>query len=258
MTIADGALRANAALASLVLTTAGGNDTIRLEESDYRNDSDVDVLTINAGAGDDTLQIAPATDPGLVQLSNGAVSLGSDPLLAADLGTVTLTGFAGEVADIDGTGAAVDTLFDLSNWLNGGTADINGGGGDDTLAGPNEDATWDVQTNTSGAVNNFTFSNIANLVGGTGNDAFEIAAAVNSLNSIDGGTGTNSIDFSDETTNAVAVVLTANGANGFDGTAASKLVDGFSNVGSITGTNAVAADSLTGQDGVGLAAAGRR
>ena len=254
VTIGDGALRANAALASLTVTTSGGDDTIRLEESDYRNDSNANVLTIDAGAGDDTLQIAPATDSGLIQLSNGAVSLGSDPLAAADLGTVTLTGFAGEVADIDGTGAAVDTRFDLSGWLNGGTADINGGGGDDTLAGPNEDATWDVQTDTSGTVNNFTYSNIANLIGATGNDTFEIAAAVGAVNSIDGGTGTNAIDFSDEATTAIAVVLTANSANGFDGTAAGKLVDGFSNIGSVTGTTAAAADSLTGQDGVGLAA----
>src|SRR5262249_4137122 len=86
---------------------------------------------------------------------------------------------------------------------------VDGGTGSDTLTGPNVASTWNITgTNTGnipGAVS--SFSSVENLTGGSANDTFVFTAnGVGVAGVIDGGGGTNALDYSAFTT-AVAANL---------------------------------------------------
>ncbi|HKI37673.1 MAG TPA: calcium-binding protein, partial [Gemmataceae bacterium] len=81
---------------------------------------------------------------------------------------------------------------------------------------------------------------VQNFIGSAFNDTVILGAGPYA--SIDGGAGSNTLDF--KNTAAVAVLLTGSGANGFQGSA-TPVVTSFTNIDSIHGGNA--ADSLTGE-----------
>ena len=84
----------------------------------------------------------------------------------------------------------------------GGVA-FDGAGGSDTLIGPDGDSTWTItgaNAGTLGGAIPLSFANVENLTGGAGNDTFAFAPAGNVAGMIDGGGGTNALDYSAFTT----------------------------------------------------------
>ncbi len=93
-------------------------------------------------------------------------------------------------------GGAGDDSFNL-NALGLAIADLSGGGGNDTLRGTNELASWNISGSDSGTLtttsNSVNFSGIKNLTGGSAADTFTLGEAGFVSGTIDGGTGTNTL-----------------------------------------------------------------
>src|SRR5207248_1040216 len=93
---------------------------------------------------------------------------------------------------------------------------ISGGDGTDTIVGPDAAVTWTINGAGAGVVGSTSFSGIEKLQGGSDADRFRMANA-GSISSIDGGAGTDTLDYSKF--NAVVTVnlstSTATGVSGF-------------------------------------------
>jgi hypothetical protein len=131
----------------------------------------------------------------------------------------------------------VDTTLTLDYGT--GTTDVpitfTGGSGNNTLVGPAQGAAWSITAANAGKVGMASFSNVANLVGGSGDDSFKFAAKGSLSGSITGGGGSDTLDYSAWTT-GVTVNLTTGTA-----TAVAGGVSGIDNVFGGAGN-----DSLTG------------
>jgi hypothetical protein len=73
---------------------------------------------------------------------------------------------------------------------------IKAGTGTNTLIGPNVDPVWAITGPDSGSVDGLTFSGFQNLVGGTADDTFQFGPNGSISGSVDGGGGTNALDYS--------------------------------------------------------------
>jgi filamentous hemagglutinin family protein len=219
--------------------------------------------TINGGAGTNTLNYSTYN-------SAIAINLGTNTASAtggiSNIGVIqggpnpnnTLTGTTGNnTFNITGTNAGSVGGVSFSGFttlqgqagndtfaFNGGTvATIDGGAGSNTIVGANTTSTWNLTGATSGNLNGATFTNIQNLIGGTGNDTFAVGNGVTLGGTIDGGGGTNTLDYS-AFTSPLTVNLAALGASNIAaiiGTtnAPSTLIGANTvNTWSLTGTNA--------------------
>ncbi len=137
-------------------------------------------------------------------------------MASANIGTLTGSSVAGSLTGENTantwtiTGANSGTLNDSTTtliWsgfssLTGGTStdafvlsggtlsgSINGGGGSDTLTGDNVTNSWTITGANTGTVTGIggTFSNIQNLVGGTGNDTFTFSDGATLSGTLNGG-----------------------------------------------------------------------
>jgi hypothetical protein len=147
------------------------------------------------------------------------------------------------------------------NSLNGGTVtgvaggfanieNLVGGNAGDTLSGPNAAINaWNITGTNAGSVAGVSFSGFENLVGGTLIDNFVFSNGAGVSGNIDGGTGSDTLDFSGYTS-SVTETLTALGTSGFNGTGTGASL-GFNNIDVIkSGVNT--GDTLTGTDGPGV------
>ena len=134
-------------------------------------------VTINAGSGADTFTVA------------------SLPFQAVRLNT----------------GAGDDTV--ILQTASGGLL-LDGQGGTNTLIGPNAAATWNITNTNAGNIAGVTsFANVQRLTGGSANDTFKFGNGKGVTGIINGGGGTNTLDYSAYTT-GVSVNLTAGTATG--------------------------------------------
>jgi streptogramin lyase len=77
------------------------------------------------------------------------------------------------------------------------TVALVGGAGSNTLQGPDQTNAWQITGANAGRLNmNVAFTNIQNLVGGVGNDAFTFRSGGSISNTMDGGGGINALDYS--------------------------------------------------------------
>ncbi len=134
---------------------------------------------------------------------------------------------------------------------------IEGGGGKNTVIGPNLNTAWSFTGADKGIGNtastDFNFKGIRNIVGGTGNDTFSFATGGSLSGSIDGGAGTDTIDFSSQA--KTNVVVTGTGTiDGAVGTIAGSvpLAGQFRNIDNIVGAMFGTTDKLTGPDTGGV------
>ncbi|MBC8503428.1 MAG: M10 family metallopeptidase C-terminal domain-containing protein, partial [Chloroflexi bacterium] len=145
------------------------------------------------------------------------------------------------------TGTA-DGFDGTVNGIAAGFADINtitGGTALDTLTGRNYEGHWAINSADSGIYtsdNSLTFTKVDTLIGGSAADRFDFAQGASIAGLIDGGDGTDLLDYVDFTT-SVTVDLSAGLATGVNGNNPS----GASNVENISGGSAD--DSLTGDVG---------
>lgn len=123
----------------------------------------------------------------------------------------------------------------------GGIANLEGYVGTnlyDTLIGGNGSNTWAMNGYNSGTLNGVPFSSFENWVGGAGADTFRLASARYVSGVLDGGAGSNALDYS-LFTSGVAVDLAAGTATGARG--------GIANISQVTGGSGN--DVLTGDAG---------
>jgi hypothetical protein len=93
-------------------------------------------------------------------------------------------------------GDAGNETFVLRNAPPGVSLSIDGAGGNNTLQGPDGANVWSVTTANAGSLNgNVQFTSIQNLVGGASTDTFQFRTGGSLAGSIDGGSGTNTLDY---------------------------------------------------------------
>ncbi len=95
--------------------------------------------------------------------------------------------FAVTVNLASNTASLITGTFSNINAVTGTTDAAN------TLTGPNSSNTWTITGANAGKVNSFSFTNMPNLVGGTGTDSFTLSGTSPSVASINGGGGTNTL-----------------------------------------------------------------
>jgi hypothetical protein len=141
--------------------------------------------------------------------------------------TITYSGIAS--LEIDG-GQTANT-FVVQGTMPAIPVTVHGGrSGGDTLQGPDAANTWLLTGSNAGKVNDrLTFNSIANLVGGSSTDVFRFQPGGSVSGKIDGGGGTNTLDYSADTGNIV-VDLQTSAATGV-GTA------GVANIQNVIGAN---------------------
>ncbi len=197
----------------------------------------VNIQTLTGGAGNDSFVLNGGTLSGAINGGLGVNTLTADNLAntwvinAADGGTVTgITGGFSNIGNlIGGTNTDSFTLSGgtLSGAIDGGLTGVN------TLTADNVANTWTISGADTGTVTGIggTFSHIANLTGGSNDDAFTVGASGSVSGLIDGGAqvGSDTLDYSAVT----AAVTTKIGTN-------------FTNIESVTGDGIN--DTLVGAD----------
>jgi hypothetical protein len=220
------------------LTGGTGNDTFHFAAGAALTG------TINGGVGFDTLDYSAYATGVTVNLRTGTAT-GTGGVTAVQNVTGTpfndsITGDnAGDVialgggTDVVNGGTGNDTFILGATQATGTT--VAGNGGTDTLVGATITNIWTLTGARAGNVNSkVTFSGIANLVGGTANDSFKFKPGGSVPGTVNGGGGTDTLDFSADTATAVSVNLQ---------TATATFTGGFSNITNVVGDTAT---TLTG------------
>jgi hypothetical protein len=233
------------------------------------------VASINVqGDGDATTLEAPSGTANVWHLTSaggGTIDVGSQDGIVTFSGVTNLSGGGGDdfifegggvSGNIDG-GSGTSTLdysnlagpvtvnlqTDMGSQIGGTFANIGNFVGSqstaDTFIGPDSGATWDITGANSGTVNGSTFSSFENLTGGLGNDQFVFFPGGSASGNIDGGGGTNTLDYSNLST-SVTITL-PDMATGIGGIFTNiSVIKGGSGTNSIVGANANTVWTLTG------------
>ena len=209
--------------------------------------------SVTGGAGAESFVFADtATITGTLDGAGGSDTL---DLSGYTTGRVlTLTGLGG-TDGFDGTDGSVSGGFSNIDVISGSAT----GRQTDKLTGVNENATWTVNAGgtTYVSTTTLTFSNIEDLTGGSGQDAFTVGGAhtgdltggtgadsfaINAVltGSVDGEGGSDTLSYAGAAGPATVVLTGLGGTDGFDGTSTST--GGFANI------DAGAPDSLQGLD----------
>ncbi|WP_446345693.1 CHAT domain-containing protein [Coleofasciculus chthonoplastes] len=184
--------------------------------------------TIDGGDGTDTLDYSNNQNPAIVNLA----AIGGENIEAAIGNTgSTLIGkntantwniTANEAGTINGTlnfsdftnlsGGNANDIFQLNNGVIF-TGTIDGGGGNNTIIASNTPNTWNLTNSNAGNINGSTFTAINNLIGGSNNDTFSFNDGVTFTGTIDGGAGTDTLDYSAYTNPLTVNLATLGEAN---------------------------------------------
>jgi len=142
------------------------------------------------------------------------------------------------------TGGTGSDNFILSSGILTGT--ITGVGSDNTITGPDSDTTWTITTD-AGTVASHTFTSIQNLQGGSGDDDFVFATGGSMSGTIDGGPGTNTLDYSAYVTDLNVSIALLNNIESIIGGQADNTLTGTNsnNTWRITGQNAGVVNDFT-------------
>lgn len=219
------------AVTGVNLFTSIENITGRNDTDNFNISDGVSITgTIDGGAGTDTVNLSTQTGAVIVDLGGPSYANieqftgnNTNSTLIADNTVNVWTLNAAYDAVNDGTLNAI-SFIDFTD-ITGGTDDdtftlsfgtltgaITGGGGNDTLIGDNAVNTWNINTADSGTATGIgSFSDIDNLTGNAGDDAFIFADGSSLSGAINGAAGDDNVDFSAET----GVVSVTIGSAGF-------------------------------------------
>lgn len=151
-------------------TTIGagaGNFLVDVSDQAENLDSIQGALTVN---GTPSLVVNDQLRPAAATYTVAAATItrtGAAPISYANTGNLALYG-----------GAASDT-FTVASPLSATAVSIGGGGGTNTLDGPNTANTWTMTGPNSGTLGALAFANFQNLVGGAGSDTLTAANTTN-------------------------------------------------------------------------------
>ena len=201
------------------------------------------IENIITGSGADTFQFANGAS--LTGTVNGLTGNNTLDLSAYNSGTNTFltglgtnVGFTGTVAGILSAG------FDNITNLIGSTSAV------DTLTGRNAASVWNVDNDGNSYQSGgrtLTFSQVENLTGNTADDTFRFDGSGSISGNINGGSGSNILDYSTYTLSGITTNLGSMTTTGIGGTFAgiASLV-GSSQVDTLIGANTVNTFNLTG------------
>jgi Bacterial Ig-like domain (group 3)/Right handed beta helix region len=185
------------------------------------------------------------TNLGTFAVPSGTIEIYGGPSTDA----VILNGTANSDDFIAGSGmmnelVAQDTTqaTNFNVGLNAVTAlTLKGAGGSDSLTAPNLANAWTLTGANAGTLGSVAaFSGIDNLIGGTGNDTFAFDDGGSVSGMINGGGGSNTLDFSARTT-AVTITMEASGPN------KATAISGWTNIATVIGS-AAPTNTLVGAD----------
>jgi RTX calcium-binding nonapeptide repeat (4 copies) len=191
-------------------------------------ENDLQSLTIRGGAGGNVFDVFDTPSnlfPVHTSLFTGS---GNDRVIVeAATGALAVDGETGTNTVVRPGGTNLWTMIGVDSGTLVGTGvtevsftkiqNVVGGTGLDTLVGPNLVNSWQINAPDAGSLNgSLAFTGIENLVGGIGNDTFSFDAGTAVSGTVDGGAGTDLLDYSAFTSN-VTVDLTAGAATGTAG-----------------------------------------
>jgi hypothetical protein len=208
------------------LHTGAGPDNVYVKAttSPLTINGDNSVVTIKIGSNAPGLSGTLSNIFGAVTVTNtsaaSTLTLDDDADPSAKTATITSTEVSGlspapifyngsqlnSLTVLTGAGGAKVTVAGTSTKtvLTGNAAGAN------TLVGPNAATTWDITGSNAGSIPglNLSFSAIKNLTGGTGADDFVFSNGAGVTGAIDGGGGTDALDYSAYTTNVIVDLVT--------------------------------------------------
>jgi hypothetical protein len=202
-------VRSTAASLPITLDGGAGNDSFNISPVAKNLNTIQGPVNIRGGGGADGLEVydqsnaAPATYTLGASGSSTTLTRKGAAVLGADASVKTVILYGGSNNDTykdQGTPAGTSTL-------------LFGGPGQNTLVGPNADSTWEVVLPGFGSIHGtaqngpVSFTEMTNLRGGSGDDTFRLDQNGNVPGTIDGGTGTNTLDYSAYTGNIVVDLL---------------------------------------------------
>ena len=208
----------------------GGGGTNTLDYSFYRTG-----VTVN-------LPTRTATGTGVVLNIQNVTGSPANDSITGDFASNVLNGDGG--TDVLNGGSGADTFILAATQ--GTATTVTGFGTADTLQGANIANTWTITGANAGNVNGIAFTGIARLTGGTSTDAFKFTTGSVS-GTVDGGGGTDTLDYSADGGAAVTVNLATHTATRTGGFAnIEKLVGSTSAADTLVGPNAASTWSITG------------
>ena len=175
------------------LTGGSGNNSFQIQPQGYLTG------TIEGGGGTNTLDYSVYGQAIGYHLSTGAAysvaggALNIQTLIGSPSGTTLYGPNTTSTWTMTGTGAGnLNGTFTFS-----GVTGLRGGTGTNTLIGSAGTNSWVLTSNDAGTLNGtLTFTNMANLTGGSGNNSFQIQPNGYLTGTIEGGGGTNTLDYS--------------------------------------------------------------
>ncbi|HBL59912.1 MAG TPA: hypothetical protein DDZ80_15970, partial [Cyanobacteria bacterium UBA8803] len=221
-------LTGNSSLTTENITTNTNNINLTSNEIDFNGNL--------SGNGD--LIIQPFSADGAIAISSPNNNTTALDLTTADIALLQ-NGFNSIIiGSPDGTGTiSINSVVPFNDPVN-----IAGGS---TLVGPDQDTTWNITGTDAGNLNNLfpntlTFSNIENITGGSANDSFVFSNGITFAGAIDGGTGTDTLNYSTYSS-PVTVNLGALG-----GVNVEQVVGTLQAPSTLIGTNAINTWNITG------------
>ena len=177
-------LSTNAA-APVSITGGAGSNSFNVTPDSKFVDNLQGTLTLTGGSGNNSLSVNDQSDP-----YNDTWTVTSTSLFRNAAATVAFSNI--QLIALNGGGVAGGvTTYSINGTTP--TMAINAGNGPGMLRGPNLDSTWTINGANSGSVGSVSFSGMASLAGGTGNDTFQFGSSGHLSGSIDGGSGTNTL-----------------------------------------------------------------
>ncbi|MEQ9356166.1 beta strand repeat-containing protein, partial [Coleofasciculus chthonoplastes] len=204
------------------LTGGSANDTFA-----FTNNATISG-TIDGGDGTDTLDYSSNPNPVTVNLAaiggenieaaignTGSTLIGTNTantwnITANDAGTVNGTFSFSDFTNLSGGNA--NDIFQLNNGVTF-TGTIDGGGGNNTIIASNTPNTWNLTNSNAGTINGSNFTAINNLTGGSNNDTFSFNDGVTFTGNVDGGAGTDTLDYSAYTSPITVNLAALGGVN---------------------------------------------
>ncbi|MEQ9358654.1 CHAT domain-containing protein, partial [Coleofasciculus chthonoplastes] len=161
-------------------------------------------------------------------------------------GTITFNTFS----NLTG-GSNNDTFQFNENVTFSGT--IDGGGGNNTIIASNTPNTWNLTNSNAGTINGSNFTAINNLTGGSNNDTFSFNDGVTFTGNVDGGAGTDTLDYSAYTSPLTVNLAVLGGTNieqvqGTTNATSTLIANNTTNTWNITGSNSGTVNGLTFSD----------
>ena len=181
-------------------------------------------VRIDGSATPDTVTINQSTNGLSVTENNTTTTFGSSTLVNG-------------IYFFGGTGS---DLVCIQGILPGTSLGVYGGSGVNTLISPNSTNLWQITGPNSGLLNGNTFTNMQNLTGGTYNDTFQFGSTGFVSGTINGGGGTDALDYSQRSSGVVVNLATGS---------ATAVGSGFTRISDLYGSSD-STDMLIGDNNV--------